>query len=80
LPKFRRKDILIHKKTENKVRKVGLSGSNYWVFPIEMINISAGIRIAATGLTVPKSTNMIPNTVRDIPDITSPFKPVPTML
>lgn len=44
-----------------------------------MIKISAGMKTAATLLTIPKSTIMMPKTVRDIPDIISPFKPFPTM-
>jgi hypothetical protein len=41
--------------------------------------ISAGIKIAAIGLTIPKIINMMPKRVKDIPDIISPFKPVPTI-
>jgi len=44
-----------------------------------MIKISAGIKRAATGLTIPKSTNKVPKTISDIPEIISPFKPFPTM-
>jgi hypothetical protein len=47
--------------------------------PIEIIITSAGIKIAAIGLTIPKIINMMPKRVKDIPDIISPFKPVPTI-
>jgi hypothetical protein len=48
--------------------------------PIEMMMMSPGIKMAATWLTIPKTTNMMPKIVRDIPAIISPFKPFPTML
>lgn len=45
-----------------------------------MMMISAGMKIAATWLTIPKTTIMMPKIVRDIPAIISPFKPFPAML
>jgi len=53
--------------------------TNITAVPIAIIRISAGIKIAAIGLTIPKKSRMMPRRVKDIPDIISPFKAVPTI-
>lgn len=46
---------------------------------MHIITISPGIKIAATSLTIPKTINIMPKIVRDIPANISPFKPFATI-